>query len=207
MNPAQRERRSLADLLDEVGPDAPTRCAGWQARDLAAHLVVRERRPDAAVGIALPALSGHTEKVQAAIRDGQPWARLVDRIRNGPPFPVSIPALDTSVNTVEFFVHLEDVRRGRPGWTPREVDPGTEAELWRSLGLAGRVLTRRAPVGVRLEAPGRAGIDAKTGEPVVTVKGRPGEVLLWVFGRGAVADVTIDGDETAAERLAHAHQH
>lgn len=41
---AKRERLLLADLLEAAGPDAPTLCEGWNARDLAAHVVVRERR-------------------------------------------------------------------------------------------------------------------------------------------------------------------
>jgi hypothetical protein len=41
------ERLALAALLDQTGPDAPTLCAGWQTRDLAAHVMLRERRPDA----------------------------------------------------------------------------------------------------------------------------------------------------------------
>ncbi len=47
---AKRERLLLADLLETAGPDAPTLCEGWRTRDLAAHVVVRERRPDAAGG-------------------------------------------------------------------------------------------------------------------------------------------------------------
>ena len=37
---------ALCDLFEEVGPDAPTLCGDWTTRDLAAHLVMRERRPD-----------------------------------------------------------------------------------------------------------------------------------------------------------------
>src|SRR5262249_52743320 len=36
------ERAELCDLLDELGPDAPTLLDGWTTRDLAAHLVLRE---------------------------------------------------------------------------------------------------------------------------------------------------------------------
>ena len=48
-----RERRELCDLLEEVGPDAPTLCEGWTTFDLAAHLAVRERDLRAAPGILL----------------------------------------------------------------------------------------------------------------------------------------------------------
>ena len=43
---AKRERLLLADLLEAEGPEAPTLCEGWSTRDLAAHLIVRERRPE-----------------------------------------------------------------------------------------------------------------------------------------------------------------
>jgi uncharacterized protein (TIGR03083 family) len=45
------ERLALCTLLDKTGPDAPTLCEGWNTGDLAAHLVLRERRPDAAAGV------------------------------------------------------------------------------------------------------------------------------------------------------------
>ncbi|MFM7872077.1 MAG: maleylpyruvate isomerase N-terminal domain-containing protein, partial [Actinomycetota bacterium] len=50
-NPARTERDLICDLFTNFGPDAPTLCAGWTTRDLAAHIAVRERRPDAAAGI------------------------------------------------------------------------------------------------------------------------------------------------------------
>ena len=65
---ARRNAQQLADLLLQLGPDAPTLCAGWTTRDLAAHLVVRERRPDAMVGVLIPPLAGHAEHVRLAGR-------------------------------------------------------------------------------------------------------------------------------------------
>src|SRR4029453_11831870 len=65
---ARRERRELADLLLAVGPDAPPLCAGWTARDLAAHLVIRERRPDATVAGLIPPLAGRVAHVRPGTR-------------------------------------------------------------------------------------------------------------------------------------------
>ena len=48
MSFSDSERQLLADLFLEVGPEAPTLCAGWTTTDLAAHLWVREHRPEAA---------------------------------------------------------------------------------------------------------------------------------------------------------------
>ena len=60
---AQRERLLLADLLERSGPDDPTLCEGWTTRDLAAHVVVRERRGDAAAGLVIPRLADRLERV------------------------------------------------------------------------------------------------------------------------------------------------
>ena len=84
-NPARSERSALCDLFLAVGPDAPTLCGEWTTRDLAAHLIVREHRPDAAVGIVVKALSGHGEKVRLGAAR-KPWERLVEEVRSGPPF-------------------------------------------------------------------------------------------------------------------------
>src|SRR5438067_1422161 len=48
------ERARLADLLDELGPDALTLLPPWTTRDIAAHLVLRERDPLAGPGLVLP---------------------------------------------------------------------------------------------------------------------------------------------------------
>ena len=46
----------------EVGEKAPTLCGDWDTGDLAAHLVVRDRRPDALLGLGIPPLRGYTAK-------------------------------------------------------------------------------------------------------------------------------------------------
>src|SRR3954468_1320770 len=120
MGVAADERQALSSLLQDLGPDAPTLCEGWTTRDLAAHLVVREHRPDAAPGILVPALAGYTQKVQDRYA-AKPWAALVEQVRNGPSkfWPTAIGPLDELTNTAEFLVHHEDVRRAQPGWAPR----------------------------------------------------------------------------------------
>ena len=163
-NYAQTERHALADLFDEVGPDAPTLCGDWTTADLAAHLVVRERRPDGAVGILASPLAGYAEKVRLGARDGNRWPDLVNKVRNGP--PVFLKPLDAPVNTVEYLVHHEDVRRAGPDWEPRILDAAEEAVLWSRLGLMGRVLLRRSPVGVELVGPGHGRSRPKAGDGV-----------------------------------------
>src|SRR5262245_24572504 len=151
---AQSERKALAALLLEVGPDAPTLCAGWTTRDLAAHLVARERRPGAAAGIVLPLLRGHGDRVRARLAR-QPYPEIVEQVRAAPWWsPVSNPLVDSVVNTVEFFVHHEDVRRAQPDWRPRELPEAQQAELWRQLGRVAKLVLARLRASVIIQAPG-----------------------------------------------------
>jgi uncharacterized protein (TIGR03085 family) len=201
--PATVERLALCDLFDRVGPDAPTLCDGWQTVDLAAHLVIRERRPDAAPGVLIKPLASYTGKVQRRVAQW-PWARLVDRIRSGPPrlSPTRIEAVDRVVNTVEFFVHHEDVRRAEPTWTARELDVELLDDLYRALKRAARLLTRKAPAGIELEpADGQPPIAAHRGAPSVTVRGPIGELTMFVYGRQAHARVELDGPPDATEAI------
>ena len=192
---AVSERHELGDLMDQVGPDAPTLCAGWTTRDLAAHLVLREGRLDATGGILLPPLARYTARVQRSIAQ-RPWPQLVDVVRGGPPWwsPYSLPGLGDKINTMEFFVHHEDVRRVRTGWEPRSADPRRAQALWGLLGLAARVLYRNSPVGVVLRTPDGWERIARRGERSVTMVGSPEELMLHAFGRDEVV-VEIEGDQ------------
>lgn len=197
------EREALCTTLLAVGPDAPTLCEGWTARDLAAHLVVRERRPDAAVGLWLRAFATRTEQVQAGVAD-RPFEELVATVRKGPPpyHPATLPVIDELTNAAEVFVHHEDVRRAAPGWEPRDLDPAHERTLWRTVRTLGRATYRRSPVGVVLDAPGYGRVTVNGKEDPVVVTGAPGELVLHAFGRGDHARVALDGAPAAVEALA-----
>jgi uncharacterized protein (TIGR03085 family) len=215
MTYARDQRRALCTLLEETGPGAPTLCEGWTTLDLATHLVLRERRPDAAVGVLGGPLAAHTRNVQRGLAERNPYARLVELIRSGPPrlSLFGIPGVDEQANLVEFFVHHEDVRRAAPGWEPRKIDQGLSDVLWRRLGMA-RFILRKAPVGVELardDDPGagaqagkRVRITAKARTPVVTVTGTPAELTMWVFGRTGAASVRLDGAEADVRALSAA---
>jgi uncharacterized protein (TIGR03085 family) len=202
-SPAAAERSALCDLFLEVGPDAPTLCEGWTTRDLAAHLVVRERRPDAAAGIVVPPLARYGENIRRT-EAARPWEELVELVRRGPPRwnPMRVDAVDRIANSVEFFVHHEDVRRARAGWVARNLDPALEDALATSIARAGRLLTRKARVGLALEPVGRPRIELRTGTPAVSIRGPLPEGVLFLYGRKDVAHVELDGppDAVAAVR-------
>ena len=215
---AQTERHALADALIAAGPDAPTLCEGWTAADLAAHLVIRENRPDAAVGIMFKPTARWTERVQEGYRDRRPFAALVDQIRNGPPVwsPAKVERVDQLMNMIEYYVPHEDLLRGpdkdlpegrRPD-PPRALDPEFEAQLWHRLRGSAKLMFRKAPVGVTLvrtstdkSAP-RATVVAKPANPqMVTVAGPAGELVLFAFGRIGAAQVELTGEDSAVAQL------
>lgn len=201
---ARAERLALAAEMAKLGPDAPTLCTGWTTRDLAAHIVVRERRPDAALGIWIKAVARHTRSVQQRIAV-QAFPVLLEQLRRPPVWsPISNPLLDEAANVTEMFIHHEDARRAQSGWTPRSLDPGLQAALWRQLRLRARLALRRFPATVVLDAGEYGAVTGGSGGALVTVSGDPGELSMFLSGRQAYARVRLDGDETAAARLSTA---
>jgi uncharacterized protein (TIGR03085 family) len=205
---SREERLALCALLDKTGPDAPTLCAGWTTGDLAAHLVLREHRPDAAAGVMGGPLAGYTARVQQRLRARIPFPDLLRMIRSGPPRLsfMALPGMDENLNLVEYFVHHEDVRRAAADWEPREIGSGESALLWQRLRRA-RFMFRHAPVGVELarddmEGDGQAyRITAKNATPAVTIIGSPAELTMWTMGRTTAARIRLDGTEAAVSKL------
>lgn len=168
--------------------------------------MVRESRPDALPGIGLPGTPAqtHTDAVQArfAQRD---WGTLLSQFSRGPApwMPFAVPTLGPAVNTAEYLIHHEDVRRARPGWEPRE-DPALQAAAWKAVSRAAKLTHRKAPVGVVLVAPGTGRAAVKRppqGRQTVVVTGEPLELLLWSFGREGVARVTLEGADQDVQEL------
>jgi len=196
MTLARRERAALVETFRSAGPDAPTLCEGWTATDLAAHLVLRERRLDATPGIAFPPLAGYTAKVQDRMAATTPWPELVDKIAGGPPIYSPFIVLDPLVNVAEMFIHHEDVRRAQPGWEPRQLDSAMVAALLRPLPLLSKVALSKVPVHLVLRTnDGRTLAEAGKG-PEVVLTGAPEELLLYAFGRDEIR-VEFTGDEAA----------
>jgi len=209
---ARDERLALCELLDETGPAAPTLCVGWKTLDLAAHLVLREHRPDASLGILGGPLAHYTAHVQRGLAAGVPFARLVQMVRSGPPrlSIFGIPGADQRLNFSEYFIHHEDVRRAQPDWEPRELDPGLVSHIWGQLSQA-RLMLRKVPVGIEFarddqnqagSRPVRMTVRPRT--PMVTVIGAPAELLIWTFGRASAARVKLEGADADVEALTSA---
>lgn len=211
---AVKRRGELCDLLSSLTLEqwtAETLCAGWDAADIAAHLIVREREPWAAPGLVL----------------GGPFAELTDRrrlawtargreallggLRAGPPWPLTIGPLEDS-QIVEDWIHEQDVRRGGAGLSTPPPGPALERLLWaaarryaaRTLAVGGDVVIeltdgrRRHRLRSRRMLPLATSTDAT---PDVTITGRVAELLLYAVGRDG-AEVVMTGDNAAEALLA-----
>lgn len=192
------ERASLSDDLVSFGPDAPTILEGWTAQELLDHLIMRERRPDLLIGphVPVPAIAARAERERARLREVS-WAQQVERFRAGPPRFSPVRGLDGLMNTAEYVVHHEDLRRARPGWTPRDLGDAAQRELWSVLRRMAPLLVR-AQVDITLVSPlGGIRVPARSSSGSVRVHGPSLELLMWAFGRDRVARVRVDGEPQA----------
>lgn len=206
MEPMSRtERAALCNTALEAGEDAPTLCGDWTVKDLVIHLLVRERDPLGATGILVPRLESLTQRSTRRLT-AHDFTSLVERVRKGPPkwSPLAVPPLDRAANTLEFFVHHEDVRRAAPGWEPRELTALEQKAIWKSIAMAGKALVRSIGVPVEIRWAGeekeRSAVLRKGTEPAV-VSGAPAELAMFLFGRDQHRALEFGGAEESRAKL------
>ncbi|UZN01590.1 TIGR03085 family metal-binding protein [Cellulomonas sp. S1-8] len=200
----ETERGWLADALRAADPQDPTLCDGWQARHLAAHLVLREH-PGVASGAVRGGLGAATERLAATATDPAGYAALVDRFAAPPPRWSPLTWAGDAVNLTEYFVHTEDVRRGTGARTPRDLPDALAEALWSQLVRMAALRLRRLGPGVVLVRDDDvrcAAHSPRTGHGTVVLRGGVGELVLAVSGRLQAADVRVDGtpDDVRAVR-------
>ena len=178
----------MCDLLEELGPDAPTLCEGWCTADLAAHLVLREHfhrwRDD-----------------ELAAEKAKGYGTLIARLRRGAPLvPWRIPGVRTLLNGGEYVIHHEDVRRAN-GLGPRPDRSDLDDLCWRTTAFTGRRLARRIkPFGLELVRPD--GTHRQLGgHPHAVLSGPPVELALFLSGRRDAARTQLDGDAAAVAEV------
>ena len=123
-----------------------------------------------------------------------PWEELVDLVERPPLHsPGRWSPVDKRMNTGEFFVHHEDVRRAQPQWHARQLLHDEQKDLWNILKLMGPALLRKESNSVVLLANGFGAVRGgkRSARRVDLVRGEPSELLLWAFGRQEQADVEI----------------
>ena len=202
------ERSAFVTTLRDTSPEAATLCGEWNAAQLTAHLVLRERSLTEVAG-RLPQQRFQQIAQRGIDRfvAGRTYAELVDQFAAGPPrwSPFSVPALRDAVNLLEYLVHHEDVRRAVPSVGPRDLPSDVQDAVWGRLRLPAKMTLRQVPQSVRLVAPGRGEIVTRAkGTRVVTVTGDPVELALVVMGRQRVAKVAYDGPPDEVESFSGA---
>jgi uncharacterized protein (TIGR03085 family) len=194
-------RHQLAEALLAVPFDAPTLCEGWQARHLAAHVVLRESSLVVGAGIVVPALSSRADAAIEQLADtaqtDDGYRELVERVAVGPHRWSPVALAGDAVNLIELFVHGEDVRRGAGPAPARALEPGLVEALWKQLLRGSGMQLRKVLVGVVLvrDDGARRRVRSPHGDHgTVVVRGAVPELVLWAHGRGAAADVRIEGE-------------
>jgi uncharacterized protein (TIGR03085 family) len=197
---ARVERQQLCEAALAAGPDAPTLCGDWDVRDLLAHLLVRERSPLGAAGIQVATLAPLTDRAmdRATSRDFPDLVEAVRKARTA----LALPLVDDVINTLEFFVHHEDIRRAQPGWSPRKLSRAEESALWTAIKVGGRGLVRPAGVPVTIRrADGGATATLRGGADPVMLTGLPSEIVLFLFGRRETQGLSLTGPDDAITAL------
>src|SRR5262249_32187901 len=143
-----------------------------------------------------PRLHGITERAERATRQAHPFPQLVEMFRDGPRGwnPTRLSFVEETVNFVEVFVHIEDVRRAAPELPWRDPGPQARRRLWSALRLIGRVGMRHETVGVvaeRTDAPGR--LVLHRGAREVVLIGPPEDLLLYAYGRRDATRLELRG--------------
>jgi uncharacterized protein (TIGR03085 family) len=201
----RRERHALCDTALALGPDVPTLCDEWTARDLVAHLLVRENSMVGAAGISFSPMAGFTQRAMAKA-ERAPFPEMVKKLYDPGITPYRLPGVERLTNTLEYFVHHEDLRRAQPGWEPRQLPAADEDELWKLLPGSAKLATRKVGVPIvvrRSDRPDQEATVRKGADPVV-VTGRPSELVLFFFGRSELHEVTFDGPPDVTTRLREA---
>lgn len=190
---AQRDR--LCDALEAAGPDAPTLCTGWTAADLAAHVWILDHDPIGWIGLGIGPLEGIHRARIARVRDRLSHAQVIERLREGDGSLACMrgDVLEGHRHALgEHYVHTQDVVRATGDGRDGAEDPSGELSeaLWRRAAVAARALHLTTPGLVLAHLDGRT-TRVLPGRERVRVTGAPSEVLLWVHGRTAVADVQV----------------
>ncbi len=197
----REERAALCATAREAGPDAPTLCEGWDVKDLVSHLLLREHSLVAAAGIAVPALSGLTDKEMRRLKK-EPFDRLLDRLRRHRMTFFALPPLDAAFNTLEYFVHHEDIRRAQPGWRRRTLSVDATDLLWKALKAQGPALVRstRVPVAVRRDDTGDSATLLPGADPAV-ISGPVSELVMYLHGRDQARQLIFTGPEDKVAKV------
>jgi uncharacterized protein (TIGR03085 family) len=200
---------AMLAALDDDQWRAETLCSGWDAGDIVAHLIVREREPWTGPGIMFGGpFAALTDRRRAAWK-ARGRDVLIRTLTDGPPWPLSGPL--ANVQIVEDWIHEQDVRRGGANLSTPVPTDAVARRLWTAMKrFATRTLAVDSDIVIeladgtrshRVRSRRKVPFVSPTNAPAdVIVKGPVSELLLYVAGRDTAA-VAINGDPAACSLL------
>jgi uncharacterized protein (TIGR03083 family) len=196
-----RQRSSLADLLEDLREDewdAPSLCAGWRVREVAAHLALAHTGTGAALAGLVRARGSFDRMVRdTALRhSAAPSAQLVREIRAMVGSRRHAPGITHLEPLLDVLVHGQDIAipLGRPRPVPSDAGAVAATRVWTMpWPMSATFAARRRLAGLRLVATD-ADWSAGAGE---RVEGPVGALLLLLTGRTAAALGQLSGPGTA----------
>lgn len=197
MTLAHRQRALICDLFLELGPDAPTLDEGWETRDLASHLWVREHKPQALLGIVSERYAHLTQRLQDDALKTYGFEGLVERLRKP---ALLIRPVDAQMNGAEYFIHHMDVLRAND--RDQSLSPKDEETLRGSIKMFARGVAKKFGNRLVLDTQDGKQLELGHGNRPVHVVGKPSEIIMFISGRTENARVELIGEPEAVKKLA-----
>lgn len=189
------ERRALADLLEDLTPaqwEAPSLCAGWRVRDVAAHVALTPQHPGlGAMLVGAVRVRGNLDRLNhdlAVDHAARPPERLVAELRDMAESRARSPITTLPNLLFDVPVHVQDVAVAVGSAHPMPLDAaraGVE-RVWR---MGWPFHARRRLRGRRLVATDS---DWTAGEGE-EVRGPTAALLLLLTGRDGAAAPHLAG--------------
>lgn len=186
------ERRTLADLLDDLSPqewEHPSLCTGWRVRDVAAHLSLAQMGLGRALLEAARARGSFDRMVRttAVRRAALPGDQLAAGIRAMVGQRKHAPGITSLEPLIDVLVHGQDIAvpLGRPRTMPVPAAAAAATRVWTMDWPMSRAFdARRRLRGLRLTATDTAW---SAGEGAL-VEGPVEALLMLLTGRDAGLD-------------------
>ena len=205
MNFVTAERQRLIGTFERVGADADTLCEGWDAEDLLRHMVLRELFPHHGLFSKLPLKAADKSREHIDDIDTADYETLLETFKTGRHrlSPLQFGPVDRAMNTLEYVIHHEDLRRAQDPRLGRVLTPEEQGIIFSHLKAMAQMLFLKAPVQVILHSPEFGEFTAfatKRHKETVTLEGPPLELALYSFGRNR-ADIELKGEPEAIRKF------
>ena len=113
-----------------------------------------------------------------------PFSRLLGLVAAAPKWtPGALPGVESVMNTTEFLVHHEDIRRAAIEWIPRQLSQAGRDRLGTDEVATAARREGQGPVTISAPGFGSRTAGKKGSGEATTITGAPLELLLYLMGR------------------------